>query len=467
MPSCTPMPHQREAILEIERRQGRCLIADDMGLGKSVTALGTLYRNPEWLPAVIICPAAVKYHWESEAIRHFGLRASVCEGESAPPPSEMDKAPAITVINSDILAPNKRAGKKTKARPWIDYLIKLKPQTLIIDECQMLANRWSKRTRQIQKLAKKVPHILPMSGTPVMNSPVELFPIVSMLWPKEFGDWWTYAKRYCDPKLLPWGWQYSGATNLDELHARLQKLGLIRRTESILSLPERTTEIKLVKMKDPAQYEKAQLDFLGWVREKKPGKLRKVRRAEAVSKVGYLLRLAAQLKMRACVDWANDFLENNPGEKLVLFGYHTPVIKFLMQEVRAKSIAIDGSVTGRQREELIWQFQHDPQTRFCAAQLKAGGVGISLTAARTLGIVELWHNPAILKQAIKRVHRIGQTKPVNILYLVAEGSIEVKLCKLLEKKSKVANAIVDGDSEAEAWNLYEELLSELKGGLKI
>jgi|15BtaG_2_1085339.scaffolds.fasta_scaffold00099_22 SWI/SNF-related matrix-associated actin-dependent regulator 1 of chromatin subfamily A len=458
------MPHQKDGIKFIEKHHGRVLLADDMGLGKSFTSLGVLYRNPDMFPAVVVCPAGVKFNWEHEAQHHFGYRASICEGEAAPNLTDRAGIPQLTIINYDILAPRRKDDRVVKIKPWTDYLRQLKPKTLILDECQMLGGRATKRTKAITKLSKEFKHIIAMSGTPIVNRPIELFPILRILWPREFRSFWEYAQRYCNPKLKPWGWEYKGATNLDELHNRLRRLGMLRRTEGILNLPNKKTSITVMPMKDSSQYHMAENDFLAWARKHKADRVHSIKKAEAVSKVGYLLRLAAELKMDSCVDWANKFLDENPKEKLVLFAFHKPVIKRLTKEIPVKSIVIDGTVTGRVRQEAVWQFQKDPQTRLCVAQLKAAGVGINLTAAATLAHVELWHNPATHNQASKRIHRIGQKSDTNIHYLIAQGSIEERLCKLLQKRQEIIAAIIDGGDSPKDFNIYQELVSALGKG---
>lgn len=188
-----PLPHQVAGIQHIENHNGRVLVADDMGLGKTVLALGCLYRNPEWLPAVVVCPAGLKYNWQHEAMKHFNVRASVCEGAEPPAGRSLTSHNQITVINYDILSPRKNKKTKKAGRSWVTYLRQQGFKTLIADECHAMQNNSSKRTKAMQALSLGKDHLIYMSGTPIVNRPMELWPVVSMLWPGVFDSFWEYV----------------------------------------------------------------------------------------------------------------------------------------------------------------------------------------------------------------------------------------------------------------------------------
>lgn len=449
----TPLPYQEEGISLIGKFNGRVLLADEMGLGKTLQTLWSLQRNPHMLPALIVCPASVKYNWQREAETHCGMMASICEGQTPPTWNRMGlvHVPQLMIINYDILP------------YWVDYLKKLKFQTIVPDECQYLQSRTSGRTKAFKKIARGVPHVIAISGTPLTNRPAELFPVLSTLWPDRYDSFYSYAQDYCGPKWKPWGIEYKGATNLPQLHAELKHRGMIRRLKDdvLKDLPEKIRRTQLVDLSDPSEYRKASTDFMTWMRENHAHKMRSASRAEKLVQVGYLLRLAARLKMRSVVDWANRFLRESD-EKLILFAVHTKAIELLQRRVEAKSVTIDGSVTGRRRELAKDQFQRDPKTRLMIANIKAGGVGLTLTASSTVGFTELWWRPGDHIQAEDRIHRIGQTKVSWIYYLIAGGTIEERLCRILQEKQAVISAVLDGGPVGADLNIYEELLDELE-----
>jgi SWI/SNF-related matrix-associated actin-dependent regulator 1 of chromatin subfamily A len=449
----TPLGYQEEGVELMQQFNGRSLLADEMGLGKTLQSLWVLQRNPLWWPALIVCPASVKYNWEFEASHHCGMRAAICEGRTPPTYNRHDLSdvPAITIINYDLLD------------DWEEYLKKLKFKTIVGDESQYLQSRTSKRTKAFKRLAKGCEHVLMLSGTPLMNKPADLFPTLNILWPEEYNSFWSYAQEYCDPKWKPWGWNYNGASNLDRLHTDLKQRGMIRRLKKdvLKDLPGITRRVMPIPMSDDAEYRKASTDFMSWLQINHAHKMRAASRAEKLMQVGYLLRLAAKLKIRSAVEWANTFLKETD-EKLVLFAHHQKAIECLKRRVNAKSVVIDGSVTSRHRQLAVEQFQKDPKTRVCIGNIRAAGVGITLTAASTLAFVELYWNPAAILQAEARIDRIGQKNTSWIWYLVAGGTIEERLCRILQDKQEVISSVLDGGPLPTDLNIYEELLTELE-----
>lgn len=448
-----PLPHQREGILRIEQCRGRTLLADDMGLGKTIQVLACLKRNPSWLPAIIVCPANVKYKWEHEAQLYFGIRSSICEGRTPPimNRSGFEIHSPLTIINPDILP------------AWVGYFQQCGYSTIALDECQMFADRASKRTQAAQALCSQSQHVIGMSGTPIMNRPIDIWPTLNMIWPHVFRSYWGFAQKFCNPRWIHGRWDFTGSSNLSELNELLVKLGMIRRKKDILSLPEKTINVVPVDLRDSHEYYEASTDFMGWLQKTHADKVRKVKKSEKMARVGYLLRLGAKLKLPASVARINHYLETYPDQKIVVMGVHQKALRVLEEKLNCEHVTIDGNVSGRERQYAVDKFQNDPKTRGCIANIKAAGVGINLTAAQMLMFLEFWWNPTTHNQAMDRIHRIGQKKPVNIEYLVGRGTLEEKLCKLLEDRQKISNAVIDGgESATDDFNLYEALLDSLE-----
>jgi len=452
----TPLPHQTECIDLVGEFGGRAIIADEMGLGKTLTSLWSAQRYG-WWPTLVVCPASLKYNWEHEALTHLGIRASVCEGRTPPTWSQMDGArPDLTIINYDII------------RDWAPYLARQGFRLLILDECQNLNNPEAKRSKAVSELARGIPHLLAMSGTPIENRPIEFFSVLSMLWPDEFDSLWSFAQEYCRPRFRPWGWDFGGASNANELHQRLQTLGMIRRKKKAIltELPDKVYRIRSMPLSDPDQYILARDDFESWLKQNMAHKLRSASRAKSLTQVGYLLTLAAKLKMRAAVDDINRSLHQT-NDKIVLFAVHRKAIDLLRRRVEGKSVVVDGSVKGRRRQTAVNQFQKDPETRVFIGNIKAAGVGLTLTASSDVRFLEFWYNPASHEQAADRVHRIGQTEIAEISYYVGEGTIEMELCKILQKKQQTVTSILDGGTAVNGFNLHDELMYALQGRLKL
>jgi len=449
----TLYPFQEECICELDKLNGRALLALEMGLGKTIIVLEWLSRNPKSLPALIVTPASVKYQWDFEALHHTGMRASICEGQKPPRFNKQNfslQSP-LTLINYDILS------------YWLPYLQKLNFKTIIYDESSLLGNLKAKRTKSARVISKNIPNIICLSGTPFENNLIQIFPMLNILWPKTYKSFWKFAQAHCNPKWTPWGWNYSGSSDLPKLNKELKDIGMIRRLKSdvMKDLPPKIRNVYPCELSDPAQYQEASTNFMDWLRKNMGHKVRSASKSEKLVQVGYLLRLSAKLKMRSVVNWANRFLEETD-EKLIMFAVHQKAIDVLKRRINAQSVVVNGSVTGRNRKVAVDQFQNDNKTRLFIGNIDAAGKGITLTAASTVGFAEIWWKPGAHIQAEDRPHRIGQKKTVWINYLIAGETLEEDLCKLLQKKQKVISAVLDGGPTPQDLNIYDELLSVLE-----
>lgn len=441
------MSFQKKAYRKIKKFKGRVLFADEMGLGKTVVTIFWLKKNPDIKPVVVVCPAAAKGVWASHARRYLKLTAEVIEGRKVPK-KQLPRDHSLLIINYDILT------------NWLTYLISIRPQALIIDECHYIKSRNTKRTIAVKKLSKRIKHILALSGTPLTNRPAELFPTLNIIKPKQFSGWLEYAFRYCKPRRTPWGWQYKGATNIRELHRTLKKSMMIRRLKKdvLKELPSKTrTVVPLgLKKKDMKNYQEAEQDIIKWLRENKSiTKAKRAKKAEKLVQMGYLKRLSAELKIPLVLDWIRDFLQQS-NEKLVVFGVHQCILKRIQEEF-PKSVLVDGKTTRLNRQKAIKTFQHNKKTRLFIGNIQAAGTAITLTAASSLIFAELDWVPGNHTQAEDRIHRLTQQYPVNIYYLVAENTIEEKLCKIIQKKQRIVSNTLDGKKSKNYLNIYKKL----------
>lgn len=439
--------YQDRCVDEIFAANGRTLVSLDMGLGKTIISLRYVLQAADALPALVVCPASVKFNWVYEALDKFGIHADVCESQRPPESGGLSMRSGITIINYDI------------ATYWVDHIHSQRFRSLIIDECQYLQNPRAKRTKAIARIAADIPKILALSGTPITNRPSELYPILNILWPHLFPSFWSYAEQFCNPKRTPWGWDYKGAANLDRLHAILKSCGMVRyrKDEVLKDLPDKVRRIIPCEIEHREQYEEASTDFLGWLKKHKAGRVRSASRAEQLARLGYLIRLAAKLKMRGPANWANRFLEET-NEKLIIFAIHKKALQLLRRRIHAEHVYIDGSTSPKLRQLAVEQFQKDPKTRVIIGQMQAAGVGTTLTAASEIGLFEIPWRPADALQAEKRADRIGQKSTVFANYLIAGGTIEEDLCRILQKKQEIISSVLDGGPAPDDLNIYDELL---------
>lgn len=445
-----PLPYQLRSIEQIEKFHGRCLLADEMGLGKTLTCLWWWEHHLEAHPGLVICPASAKYIWEHEALNNLGVRPYVIEGTRPKPLELVGSRPQLVIVNYDVL------------HQWVKSLQEFGFRSLFVDECQSCGNPSTMRTKAVRKLAKNILNLIGTSGTPLRNRPIELFPMLQIIHPSIFRSRLAYAHEYCKPRWTPWGWKYDGASRIPELHDLLKQVCMVRhlKKDVLPELPEKIRRIFPLALSDEAEYQEASESFLAWIGKKNPARLLSAKRAQALVRLGELKRLAARLKLRAVIDWANEWLESYPDEKLVLFAIHRKMIEALARRVQVKSVIIDGSVSGRRRKAVVDQFQQDGATRLCIVNIQTA-IAITLTASSTAAFCELDWVPTNMLQAEDRIHRIGQTKPSWIWWLVAAGTIEEDLCRILEKKYQVVSGVLDGGTVVNDLDVYKQLLESL------
>lgn len=270
-----PFPYQRKGVRKIHHFDGRALLADEMGLGKSLQSLLYMEESQSY-PAVIVCEAGLKFNWEREAKIHCNIRATVLEGRQ--PSVKALRRTKLIIINYDILG------------DWLPLLRKLRPQLIILDECQMIKNRAAKRTKHVKKLCKIAQRVLGLSGTPLTNRPAELWPILNILRPDLFNSFFSFGARYCQPQRRRWGWEYKGAVRLKELNTLLNTTCMIRRlkVDVLEQLPKQSRYVVPLEISNRKEYDKAVSDFLGWLLKKHVGKAEKAAKAERLVKIGYI-----------------------------------------------------------------------------------------------------------------------------------------------------------------------------------
>lgn len=448
----TPLrPFQLEGVRQIYQFRGRALLADEQGLGKTIQSLYWILKTPSRRPVVIVCPASVKYNWQAEALLHFDMRIDVIEGHRRK--RHFPELGHIVVINYDIL------------KSWLPVFLKKPPQTLILDEIHFIKDPAAKRAKAVLQLAAMAKSVIGLSGTPLKNRPIELWTALQAIRPDLFPDRNKFAWRYCRPRYHPrFGWMFDGHCNTKELHSILRRECMIRRLKKdvLPELPDKVHRVVSFRLKSYNEYNRAQNDFINWLKKKSPHRAKKAGKAESLTKVGYLLRLVARLKLEATARWISEFMEAHPGEKMVCLTMHTFVIDYLRERFKHRSLIIDGRVTGRKREDTVVQFRSNKRYDLLFGNWIAAGVGLNLQVARYVVGLDFPWTPGDLLQGEDRVHRIGQKKDVMAFYLVVLQTIEEKLIKLLRTKSKVLNQILNGDRPVEDLNIFDLLLEEMK-----
>lgn len=461
------MPFQKKGVEFIEARNGRVLLADEMGLGKTVQALAWLKLHPELRPVVVVCPATLKWNWAQEIKKWLGedTKIQILNGEIGKP---LGNSTDIYIINYDILRNKQKKIEREMVEithsGWVDYLKDINPTVIIMDEAHAIKDNKAQRTQAAKKLCRGVDHILALSGTPATSRPIELYNALTLIDRSVVPSFWTFVHRYCGAKRNRFGWDFTGSSNAEELHRKLVSTIMIRRLKAdvLKDLPPKIYSSIPIELSNDAEYNRAANDFLGWIQATKgTAAAGAASRAETLVKIGALKQLAVAGKMKQAMDWVEEMLDANG--KLVLFAEHTAIIDQLMARFGKIAVKIDGSVTGEKRQEAVESFQNNDKIRLLVGNIKAAGEGITLTASHNVAFLEFPWTPAALVQAEDRCHRIGQTKGVNVYYLVAHNTIEEDIVQLLDKKRITLDKILDGiDTDEES--LLKTIIAKIKGG---
>lgn len=452
------MPHQRDGIAWLARTPG-AILADLPGLGKTLTSIGALVP-----PALVVCPAVMKAEWADEVAKWRSQLSTVIISGAKPVDASVYTSADVVIVNYDVIAAHEEALLAAhKARPF---------ETMIADEAHSLKTlsvkrkygqtiyEGSARAKTVALLSRQIRRRYLLSATPVLNRPVELFPLLHMVDPDAWSDYVEYGKTYCDGKLEQlvakggrrvMTWNFSGASKTDELHQKLSQY-MLRRTKDILSLPSKTRTTMTVSLsREVAQeYVMAANEFLAWVEQNGgPKAVAKAKRSQQLAKMSALRGLAAKGKILPAVDWIVAQQAKGTGP-LVVMAHHSEVIEGLESALLARVPALRiGRIVGGQSEKKRKAdkeaFQRG-ELDVILCSILAAGVGLTLTrSAETLFVERSWR-PMDLVQAEDRIHRIGQTRPVTITYMDGRGTIDEVMAKLLLRKTATIAGVIEGEA---------------------
>ncbi|XP_011604466.1 DNA annealing helicase and endonuclease ZRANB3 isoform X1 [Takifugu rubripes] len=444
------MPFQREGVEFALSKNGRCMIADEMGLGKTVQAIAvaSAFRK-EW-PLLVVVPSSLKYPWIEELERWIPELQpgdiNLVENKSHTMGIGSSK---VTVLGYGLLT--------TDARALIEALNRQHFAVVVVDESHYLKSRNAARTKILVPLIHSAKRAVLLTGTPALGRPEELFMQIDALYPKKFGTWSDYAKKYCNAHYKFFGprrqWDCRGASNLDELHQRLSQI-MIRRlkAEVLTQLPPKVRQrIPFDLPKEAAK--EASATFAEWEILMK-GQRSGVETTEnpftqVMGLVTQMYKQTAVAKAGAVKDYIKMMLEAEK-IKFLVFAHHLTMLQACTEaviEAKAGYIRIDGSVPSSERIQLVHKFQNDPETRVAVLSIQAAGQGLTFTAASHVVFAELYWNPGHIKQAEDRAHRIGQTSSINVHYLIAKGTFDTVMWSMLNRKETVTGSTLNGRKE--------------------
>ena len=478
----TFMPHQREGALWL-LQQGSGLLAFDMGLGKTATALVAADA-----PILVVCPKSLKENWVRETAMWRPDLTAVRIETGKREASSLDAAMRadVVVVNYDIL------------KRYIEQFTKRRFKTLVVDESHYIKNfrlgprkdektgRWytkpsgSDRAISVWEVAQPIPRRMCLTGTPMDNkSPCEMFGQLHLVAPEEFPKFKPFGERYCDPKSLRVKGRtittYDGASNLMELHERINGKYMLRRTKDLLDLPEKWRQTKFLSLDEATakEYTRAAADLLEYIRARGGWEaMERAEKAEVLVRMNTLSHLAGVGKVEGFLEQVQEHWEGSH-RPLLIFAQHRDVQEALISGLKALNYRVGeivGGMSDMARQDVVDRFQRGvpesapPEQReyydILVLSLTAAREGLTLTRSQDVWFIERTWSPAHLAQAEDRAHRIGQKNQVTVVYWDAPGTIDESLGQMLQKKIRTSGAVLGGISMTQ-----EEVAAEIFGSI--
>lgn len=463
------LPYQRAGIAYATNAK-RAFIADEMGLGKTLQGMATLENihlsGGMAYPAVIVCPPNLVLNWLREYERFFPDRrvAMVTNRKEFPWPGTYD---VVVIGYSNI--PH-----------WEKHL--LRHNGYVFDESHYCKSRDAQRTRAARKMTASNPDavVLCLTGTPITNRPAEYASQLEMIGRLDkFGGLWGFYRRYCDAYRDKWGqWNLNGNSNLDELNDKLRATCYIRRTKDqvMKDLPP-VVHSPLVVDGSPAamkEYIKAKNDIVQYLVERAKeiaAELGQPIGAAAVTtrlkaeankhlmEMSVLRKLAARAKMQVAFEWIDERVAD--GKKVVVAAHHREIVNEIANKYGG--LKIQGGMDLEAVEMAKGKFQNLPaeEAPVIVLSIQAAKTGHTLTAAQNVLFMEFPWTPADVDQTYSRCHRIGQKGSVTATYMIAAGTIDEDIYKLIEKKRSIVGQAIDGViiDDSSAADLIASMLS--------
>lgn len=469
-------PFQKESVVQMLKWNHNVLLASDMGSGK--TCMACVYLNKaELYPALIVCPASLKFNWKIEVEKWTpGVNVYVVDGRDSYKNTyvvEKAKEADVIIINYDILGvDDKEAQKKEKERikiakengwkykkafipvfGWVDVInSKLNIKAIVCDECQYIESQKAVRTRAVTQIAvnKKIRKLF-LSGTPFETRVEQFYTACHLLAPDIFPKEWEFKQRYCNPYYNGFGWEYKGASHVDELRQKLSTFMIRHRKEDVLSqLPP--------KQKIPIYFDmdsKARLEY-----DRMEDELLNQKGLHQFTYLAKMKQALMEIKVEPVIQFIKDMLEVE--DKLVVFTYHNSMYDTIMNQFGKTCVGINGSVIPFKRQEAVNKFQNDPDVRLFVGQVQAASTGITLTASHTVIFTEWGVTCAAMEQACDRIHRLGQeADKCSIYYLIVKDTVDEAPLETLSSHYEDIQAVMNGDKNASFVDIDDSMIARV------
>jgi SWI/SNF-related matrix-associated actin-dependent regulator 1 of chromatin subfamily A len=410
-----PLQHQKESIQKLVENK-KFILADDMGLGKTTsTIIAALETGAKKI--LIICPATLKINWKREIENYSDRSIFISEGKTFS--TEHD----FVIINYDIIKNFHDTKKK--------------------DESQVIA--------------KNVDRLWLLTGTPMTSRPMDYFNLLHLIESPVAKNWMAYAIRYCSGYQFNVGgrkvWNVTGSSNLEELRDRTTGLVLRRLKENVLDLPEKIITPVYLRLKSKA-YEEVMGEYYDWY-DKNPEESKSL--TVQFTKLTKVRQIIADEKINQTIELAENIIEQD--KKVIIFCNFTDSLNKICQHFGKTAVKVDGSMSKPERQHSVDSFQENDKVKVFVGNIKAAGVGLTLTAGEAVIMNDLSFLPSDHAQAEDRAYRYGQKNNVLVYYPIFENTIEGIIYDILNNKKQVI-ATVMGDN-LNSSDMAEEILKRI------
>jgi SWI/SNF-related matrix-associated actin-dependent regulator 1 of chromatin subfamily A len=439
-----PLEHQKEAVQKLVENK-KFILADDMGLGKTTsTIIAALESGSK--KVLIICPATLKINWKREIENYSDKSVYIAEGKNFSTDAD------FVIINYDIIK-NFHDTKKKGESQILDANFDL----VVVDEAHYIKNATAQRTKLINDLVKKVDRLWLLTGTPMTSRPIDYFNLLSLIESPVAKNWMAYAIRYCQGYQFNVGgrkvWNVMGASNLEELRDRTAGLTLRRLKENVLDLPDKIITPVYLRLKSK-MYEEIMGEYYDWY-DKNPEESKSL--TVQFTKLTKIRQVIADEKVSQTIELAENIVEQ--GKKVIIFCNFTDSLNKICEHFGKAAVKINGSMSKPERQHSVDSFQENDKIKVLVGNIKAAGVGITLTAAEAVIMNDLSFLPSDHAQAEDRAYRYGQKNNVLVYYPIFENTIEGIIYDILNNKKQVI-ATVMGDNQNTA-DAAEEILKRI------
>ncbi len=502
-----PYDYQKQAVKFFELNNGNAILGDQPGAGKSLPPMA--YAAKHRLKTLIICPASLKLNWRNE-IRDFTNEKSFiykykpkkknkdviysqeesifhivnyesldtylkfeykhkcknkkCKWECEDLEKTYTICPACTSRSTITSKVNGVIGFGDKSGIMLDPA---SYNMVVLDEAHYIKNATANRTKLVKKAFIDIPKKILMSGTAIKNRPYELFSLLNFLDQKEWNNSHAFGVKYAAGFESPWGWDFSGASNLEELFTRISPFFLRRLKKDILKfLPPKTFTNIPLELSDTEyrEYKKIEKGVIENINNETGEKEETM--THHLANIHKLKMFTSQIKVSNAIDMIQDIIDAD--EKVVVFSQYVDIANKIKEHFGDIAVLFTGKNNISEKQDAVDSFQKNKKIKVFSGTIGAAGVGITLTAASKLIFIDKAWDPSSCEQASDRIHRASSTSDnIQIITFICEDTIDEDIEDLLTEKEKVIsktldNKILKKEVNTSDASIFKDLLNRLR-----